>query len=205
MAEILDQSNASGTIDIGWGDVGSDRDFMCQGFIPTLNNVTAISFNIRGKSGDPNQGYLLWIDAANANSEPLGVKYVGVGGVTEITNAQLVTGATTKYTLTTPATGLTIGNQYCFVLAPWNTSTDVFSGDYQDFRCSVANPYANGRRNHGNTAYNAWNAPDSGNADLLFETYGNEPVVAPAKHAFNNYQFVSAVSAGVMSVTEKIR
>lgn len=177
MAEIVDQENTSGAVGIGWGDVGSGRDYLAQGFIPTLDNITAISFWINSKSGTGTQGYLLWIDNANANSEPTGTVFVGIGGVTEITNAELTTGSLVKYTLATPVTGLTPGNRYCFVLAPYNTTTNAYSADYQDFTSSVSNPYANGRRTHGDTAYTTWSAPDSGNADLQFRVYGNEAVV----------------------------
>ena len=175
MAEIIDQQNTSGTIGIGFGDVGNGRDYMAQGFIPTLDNITAIAFYLVGKSGNSNQGYRVWIDTADTDYFPEnGVG--GIGGSTLITNAELTTGALTKYSLDS-SVSLTIGNRYVFVIAPWNTSTNAYSSDYQDFRSSVSNPYANGRRVHGNTAYDSWSAPDSGNADLLFRTYGED---APA-------------------------
>ena len=163
---------------VGFGNLGGGRDYMSQGFKTTaITQITAVSFQVNGKSGTSTQGYKVWIDEANASSNPSGTVGVGIGGETEILNSALVTGATTKYALTSSVT-LTAGTQYCFVIAPWNTTTHVFSANYQDFRCSVSNPYANGRRTHGNTAYNTWNAPDSGNADLLFETWGDEPGAA---------------------------
>lgn len=179
MAHVVDQQNTSGTIGIGFGDVGNGRDYMAQGFIlgTGITNISAIAFYLNGKSGNSNQGYRVWIDNADASSHPTG-SIGGIGGDTLITNAQLTTGALTQYILSSPVTGLTPGNRYCFVVAPWNTSTNVYSSDYQDFRSSVSNPYANGRRTHGNTAYNSWGDPDSGNADLQFRTYYDDSLGA---------------------------
>lgn len=173
MADILDQSNYTGATGIGFGDTGNGRDYLSQGFIPTLNNITAVSFRIADKDGSGSIGYKVWIDTCDTNSKPAGSVGTGIGGATEITNAALVTGALTKYTLTTPVTGLIPGNRYCFVIAPWNTSTHVFAASYHDVMSSTANPYASGKRNHGDTAYTTWSTPDSGNDDILFETYGN--------------------------------
>lgn len=168
--EGLDKTNTSGTTDIGFGDVGSGRDYLGQGFITDVNTITAISFYLVSKSGNSDYGYRVWIDEVNSSSEPLnGIG--GIGGDTQITNANLTTGALTKYTLSSTVT-VTSGTRYGIFLAPWNTNTNAHSGDYQDIRSSVSNPYADGRRVHGNTAYNSWSAPDSGNADILFETYG---------------------------------
>lgn len=180
MAEIVAVENTVGTTMIGFGDVGSGRDYLSQGFIlASVDNITAISFYVNGKSGTGTQGYRVWIDEANANSEPLnGVG--GIGGDTLITNASIVTGALTKYTLSAAVTGLSIGTRYCVVIAPWNTSTNAYSADYQDFASSVANPYSDGRRTHGNTAYNAWTAPDAGNADIQFRVYGMEAAASAA-------------------------
>lgn len=171
---VIDQSNTTGATAIGFGDVGSGRDYMSQGFIGRLNNITHISFYINGKSGTSTQGYKLWVDNADSNSAPTGTVFVGIGGATEILNSTLVTGALTKYTLTTPVTGLVPGNRYCFVLAPFNTTTHTYSADYQDFISSTGNPYPSGKRNHGDTAYTTWSAPDSGNDDLQFEIWGDD-------------------------------
>ena len=175
MAEIIDQQNTSGALGVGFGDTGTGKDYMCQGFIPTLDNVTAVSFWIASKSSDANIGYAVWIDAADASYFPTGTVFVGVGGFTEITNAELTTGSLVKYTLTTPATGLTPGNRYVICFAPYNTTTNAWAAEYIDWRASVSNPYANGRRVHGDAAFSNWIAPDSGNADIQFQTYGNEP------------------------------
>jgi hypothetical protein len=119
----------------------------------------------------------VWIDNADSSSHPTGTVGVGIGGETEILNADLVTGALTRYTLTT-SVSLTIGNRYVICIAPWNTTTHAFSADYQDFTSSTSNPYANGRRAHGDTAYTSWTDIDSGNADLQFQTWGEFPVPA---------------------------
>jgi len=177
-ADTLDQSNTSGTIGIGFGDLGNGRDYMCQGFkMATYNQITAISFYVKSKDGNANVGYKVWIDNANANSEPTGTVAVGIGGGTEITNATLNTTTLTKYTLGSTV-DVTIGNQYTLCLAPWNTSTHVWASSYNDFQSSVSNPYANGRRTHGDTAYTTWSAPDSGNADIHFEIYGQTAAAA---------------------------
>ena len=52
--ETLDQQNLSGSTGIGFGDTGSNRDYMCQGFIARLTNVSAISFYVTSKDGDAN-------------------------------------------------------------------------------------------------------------------------------------------------------
>jgi hypothetical protein len=134
MAEVVDQQNTSGTIDIGFGDVGSGRDYAVQGFIPTLNNITAIEFHPRSKDGNANIGWLVWIDNADANSNPTGTVNVGIGGATEITNASVTTGADNKVTLSAPVT-VTPGQRYCMVFVPYNTSTNAKVNSYHDFRC----------------------------------------------------------------------
>lgn len=176
MAEIVDQENTSGTTGIGFGDYGNGRDYLIQGFIPTLNNVTAVSFYITSKPVSGNVGYAVWIDNADTNSNPTGSVATGIGGFTEITNANLTANALTKYTLAS-SVNLTIGNRYCICVAPWNTSTHSWEAAYVDWRSSTSNPYANGRRVHGNTAYNSFGAPDSGNADIQFRTYGNDSAI----------------------------
>lgn len=184
MAHIQDQVNTSGTLGVGFGDVGNGRDYLMQGFIPTASNISAVAFYLHGKSGNGNQGYKVWIDNADASFFPTGAVGVGIGGATEIPNASLVTGALTQYILSAPVT-LTPGNRYVMCFAPWNTSTHVFSSDYQDWRTSVSNPYANGRRVHGNTAFNSFSAPDSGNADIQFRTYYDDTFGASAIKLIN--------------------
>jgi hypothetical protein len=143
---------------------------MAQGFIPTATNISAIAFYLHSKSGSPDIGYRVWIDEADANFYPVnGIG--GIGGSTLITNASLVTGALTKYSLSSVVSGLTAGNRYVIVIAPWNTTTNAWASSYNDFRTSVSNPYANGRRVHGDGSYSSWFAPDSGNADIQFRTY----------------------------------
>lgn len=167
----LDTLNNSGSTSVGFGDTGNNREYMCQGFIPDVDIITDVSFYLVSKSPDSNQGYLIWIDRANANSEPLGQAHVGIGGVTMIPNSSLVTGALTKYTLTTPVY-VERGQQYCVCFAPWNTSTNSYSADYREFHSATNNPYANGRRVHLDGSFSNPTAPNSGNNDLRFEIYG---------------------------------
>ena len=170
-ADTLDQQQNTGAINAGWGDVGSGRDYRCQGFkMATYNQITAVSFWPNGKDGNAAIGYRVWIDTANANSEPAnGVG--GIGGSTLVTNATLNTSALTKYTLSSTV-NVTVGNQYVVCFAPWNTTLNVYASSYQDWRSSVSNPYANGRSVNLDTLYASPNAPDSGNMDIQFEIYG---------------------------------
>ncbi len=172
LADTVDQSNHTGAISIGFGDTLNGRDYMCQGFkMATYNTITAIGFYVNSKDGDANVGYKVWIDNADANSNPLGVVGVGIGGATEITNASLTTSGLTKYTLTTNVP-ITIGNQYVICAAPWNTSTHVWASSYHDWVSSTANPYANGKRVHLDGSFANPTYPDSSNDDILFDVYG---------------------------------
>ena len=175
LADAIDSgaNNHTGATAIGFGDTLNGRDYMCQGFIMSqYNQITSVGFNINGKNADTNIGRKVWIDTtADLNSVPLGAVAVGIGGGTEITNATLVTGVLTKYVLTS-SVNVTIGNKYVLCMAPWNTTTHVWTSDYQDIITSTANPYANGRRTHGDAAYTTWAAPDAGNDDILFDIYG---------------------------------
>lgn len=174
MAEIVDQSNYTGATAIGFGDTGGGRDYMVQGFIPRFNNITALSFHITSKDGSTDVGYAVWVDRADTNSNPLGAVAVGVGGFTEITNASLVLNSLTKYNLASRVT-LSPGQQYVLCFAPWNTTTHVFASSYHDWVTSTANPYPYGRRVHLDGSFATPVAPDSGNDDILFETYGERP------------------------------
>lgn len=174
MAEVLDQTNTTGATGIGFGDISNGRDYMCQGFIPTLNNITAVSFHIVTKNGNGvNTDYKVWIDNADTDYFPTGSVGVGIGGETEIANATLVTGALTKYTLTS-SVNLTIGNRYVMCYAPWDNSVHAWRQSYNDWISSTANPYSNGRRVHLDGSFANPVAPDSGNADIVFETYGDD-------------------------------
>lgn len=175
MAEVLDQSDTTGTIGIGFGDDGAGRKYMAMGFQPDLNNITSVSFYMKSKDADTNIGIKLWIDTADSNSNPAnGVD--GVGGVTILGNGEIVTTGMTKYALDT-AVSLTAGNQYCFVAVPWNTNTSAVANSYHDWQSSTSNPYTKGRRVHLDSDFANPSAPDGGNADLVFETYGNQGVI----------------------------
>lgn len=178
----LDQSNYSGAIGVGFGDLGAGRDYMGMGFIPTYNSVVAVSFWLNSKDADTAIGYKVWIDAADASFFPTGAVGVGIGGATEITNAQLTTGSLVLYNLASQVS-LTPGNRYIVMFAPWNTTTHAWAASYNDWTTSVSNPYANGRRIHGDTAFTTFDAPDSGNADLQFETWAAD--ATSVKSIFN--------------------
>lgn len=169
--EVTDQENTSGSTAIGFGDTGNGRDYAAQGFIPTKNTITAISFWVNSKSGTSTQGIKVWIDNADSNFYPTGSAGVGIGGQTEILNANITTGSLVKYTLSSTVS-VTPGNRYVLCIAPWNTTTHAWSQYYADFTSSISNPYANGRRVHGDGAFTNWSAPDSGNADFQFRVYG---------------------------------
>lgn len=172
LADTLDQQNTSGALGVGWGDTSNGRDYMCQGFkMATYNQITAVSFWTTSKDGNTAIGYKVWIDAADASSNPSGSVGTGIGGATEITNATLNTSALTKYTLSSTV-NVTVGNQYVICFAPWNTTTHAWASSYNDWRTSVSNPYANGRRVHLDGSFANPTAPDSGNADIQFEVYG---------------------------------
>ena len=165
--QIIDQQNLTGGVGIGFGDSGSGRDYLMQGFIAKLSTIDAVSFQLNSVGS---QGMKVWIDNADANFFPTGTVGVGIGGATEITNANLST-THKKYTLASAVT-LVPGNRYVICMAPWNTSTHVWASDYRDVNSATSNPYANGRRVHGDTAFTTFVAPDSGNADIVFATYG---------------------------------
>jgi len=177
-ADNLDQSQTVGSVGIGFGDTGNGRDYMCQGFkMATYNQITAVSFYINSKDGSANVGYAVWIDNADSNSNPLGAVAVGIGGFTEITNASLVTGSLTKYTLSSPVT-ITIGSQYDMCFAPWNTTTHVWTASYNDWVNATTNPYPNGRRVHLDGSFSNPTAPDSGNDDIQFQVFGQNTAAA---------------------------
>lgn len=163
-ADSVDQSQTSGSTNAGFGE-SSGLKYTCQGFKPTYDQVTAISFKINSVGS---KGMLLWIDSGTSNSFPTGILESGLGSM-EILNSQLVSNVLTKYTFPTPIS-VTPNSQYVFCLAPWNTTTHTYSSDYRDLKTSLSNPYANGK----SAVYNgtSWSNHDSGNADRVFETYG---------------------------------
>jgi len=167
----VDQKNYSGTLGVGWGDTGSSRDYMGQSFIPTLKSINAISFRLHAAKPATGHGYKVWIDNADSNGYPTG-GIGGIGGATEISGDNMVIGSLTTFALASEVT-LVPGQRYVVVFAPWNLSTHTWENNYFDWTSSISNPYASGRRVHGNGSYAGWNSPDSGNADIWFETYGS--------------------------------
>ena len=176
MANIKDQENTTGGSSIGFGDASNGRDYMVQGFKPSssVENITHVSIDMDATGS---KDLKIWIDTADANSEPdNGVG--GIGGSTLIANADLST-SLKKFALSS-SVSLTAGNQYVICAAPWDISLDDWAEEYRDWNSSTANPYANGKRVHLDDAYANPTAPDSGNADIVFETWGDEPVTGPA-------------------------
>lgn len=177
-SEVLAIRQATGATSIGFGDTLNGRDYMCQGFIATMSTVSSISFYVNSKDASTDIGYKVWIDNVDSNSNPQGAVGVGIGGATEITNANINTSGLTKYTLTTPVT-LTVGNRYGMVFAPWNTTTHVWASSYHDWVSSIANPYSGGRRVHLDGSFANPAAPDAGADDILFEVYGYLDIASP--------------------------
>lgn len=178
LSEIISVQNQTGSTGIGFGDTGNGRDYLVQGFVPTLVNISAVAFYIVSKDANADIGYKIWIDRVDINSNPLGAVEVGIGGATEITNAQLVTGALTKYTLDS-LVSVSPGTRYGLCVVPYNTTTNAKVSSYQDWHSSTANPYAGGRRVHLDGSYANPVAPDSGNADIRFEIYGYSDIASP--------------------------
>lgn len=165
-AESEDQSNTTAGVGIGFGDTSNGRDYTCQGFIPTLDNITAVSIALNSVG---TQGLYIWIDTADSNSFPdNGVG--GIGGGTKIANGSLSTGLT-KYTLDS-SVNLTPSSQYVVCAAPWNIGSDIWASDYRDWDSSTANPYSSGKVTNLDGSYANPTNPDSGNADRHFKTWG---------------------------------
>lgn len=207
-ADTIDATNHTGSTMIGFGDTLNGRDYMCQGFVmATFNQITAVAFYINGKNSDTNFGRKVWIDNADASSNPTGSVGVGIGGGTEITNATLVTGALTKYTLTTTV-NVTIGNKYALCIAPWNTTTHVWTSDYQDFASSTANPYApaafsGAKRVHLDGSFLNPSAPDAGNDDIQFDIYGVTAASGATQHPalnINNKGALNLDNKGALNI-----
>lgn len=158
--EVKDQRQLDSGNSAGFGQFSSVR-YRGMGFIPALPVLTAISFNLTSKGS---LGMKVFIYAGTTDSIPTGSELYSF----TITNANLSTGLT-KYTLPTPLS-LTVGNQYCFYLAPWNTETDSYSDDYRDLQWKNSDEYSAGKPIVNNNG--TWAVSDSGNLDMHFETYG---------------------------------
>lgn len=157
MAEILDQhQDTTGTF-FGFGEAagtdGRGQKFTCG----ITGQLTRLGFN-RAKGS---QGLKICIDTL-------------VGGVPEhnvanalfsmeLTNAQITSGYATYAITGGPI--LTSGIQYCFYMYTWNTTTHVFTDDYQD--CNGANP-GSGSRELTSTTYDSWFTE---NLDWNYATY----------------------------------
>lgn len=163
--EVKDQRQLDSGNSAGFGEFSGMR-YRGMGFIPSLPILTAISFNLTSLGS---KGVKVFIYAGTTDSIPTGSELYSF----TIANGSLSTGLT-KYTLPTPLT-LTVGNQYCFYLAPWDTSSNTYSDDYRDLQWKNSDEYSAGKP----IAYNgSWSVSDSGNLDMHFETYAKAPDLA---------------------------
>lgn len=166
MAEIVDQSQLLSTIGVGFGEFNGVR-YRGMGFIPSLASLTAIEWHV---TSTPSNRRKVYIDTADSNSIPdhaVGSELYSY----IIPNADL-SASMKKYPLPVEQT-LTIGAQYCFYIAPWDSSSDAYANDYRDYRWYQGNPYSGGKP----IVYaGGWSVSDGGNLDMKFQTYGNEAV-----------------------------
>lgn len=161
----IDQFNYSGGVGIGWGD--ATRHARGQGFIPNFKYLSGIAFKINSTGS---KGMKVFIDTADSNSFPTHAFETGALASFVIPNSSLTTNLK-RFNLPVPL-AVTPGNQYCFYLEPWDTSTDTYADDYRDWDSSVGNPYASGKQAQYDPTAPGWLNNDSGNADSVFETYG---------------------------------
>lgn len=168
MAEILDQEHTGGTNNAGFGEWAGVR-YRGMGFKPSLASMTALSFQINSVGS---RGMKVYIDTADADSLPSHAVGSEVYSFV-ITNANL-SATLNKYTLPAELV-VTPEAQYCYYLAPWNTTTDVYADDYRDAKWKNSNGYARGKPIvFANWSGSAFAVGDGGNLDANFRTYGNE-------------------------------
>lgn len=158
----VDQSQYTGSAVAGLGQTAVTR-YRGMGFTPTLNYLSAISF----KRNVGIQGIKVYIDTADVDSIPLHA--VGSEIYSFVIPNSLLSSNFKRYMLPIEL-AVTPGTQYCFYLAPWSTSTDTYTDDYQDMTWTNSNPYSGGKPII-NTA-GTWAVSDSGNLDALFDTWG---------------------------------
>lgn len=124
MPNYIDEHQDSEGTNFGFGQNAVIR-YRGQIFTP---NLTADLVSIGFSRNKGSQGIKVYIDTvtSNAPTHAVGSELYSF----TITNANVVTGYNV-YTLPVPLK-LTSGVAYCFYLAPWNTSGDVYADDYQD-------------------------------------------------------------------------
>lgn len=165
--EIVDQSQLQNGNQAGFGEFSGVR-YRGMGFIPSLASLTAIEFD-RNKGS---KGIKIYIDEADSDSKPIHAVGSEIYSFT-VANAD-ITGAFQKFTLPVEQT-LTIGNQYCFYIAPWDTVANAYADDYQDMNHKNADVYASGKPIKYESG--VWSVSDGGNLDMYFQTYGMEAEV----------------------------
>lgn len=157
MAEVISIQQDASTGAAGFGEIAGNK-HRGNTFTALHDNVTAVMLQL-----DSTGSKDLRIDIyATSGDLPTGSS---LGGYT-VPNASLST-SYTKYTFSSPVTGLSIGTKYAFVLSPY--SAGVYSDDYRDMRISNANPYADGTHFKHEGSF----ATESG-LDCKFRIYANE-------------------------------
>lgn len=121
---MLDQHQDNTGTNFGFGQNAVIR-YRGQCFTPTiLGKISSIGFD-RAKGSN---GVKVYIDSTTNHkpTNPVGQELYSF----TIPNSQIVNGFGV-YDLPVPL-ALVPGKEYCFYLAPWNTTTDSYSDDYQD-------------------------------------------------------------------------
>jgi hypothetical protein len=165
----LDQKQYLNAAAAGFGQFAASR-YRGMGFTPTLPFLQAISF-------DRNKGTLgikIYIDTADVDSIPTNA--VGSELYSFVVPNSKITGGFQIFQLPQQLP-VTVGAQYCFYIAPWDTATNAYGEDYQDMLWTASDPYAGGKPIV-NTA-GTWAVSDGGNLDAMFETFGSSTGAAP--------------------------
>lgn len=134
----FDQSQLLSGTAAGFGQTAVVR-YRGQGFIPAQPTLTGIGF----KRVVGTKGLKVYIDTADANSIP--THAVGSELYSFVISNADLSSDFKIYSLPKPLT-LTVGVQYCFYLAPWDTSTNLYADDYADMQFTgTSTAYANGK------------------------------------------------------------
>lgn len=159
-SEAANITQDAGSQSVGFGD--NERLYAMQSFHPSVNTITAISFEITSvpSSADIN----VYLDESSSD-EPVNTLITGALYDFTIDNGDIEAGpGMTKYSLPVPLS-VTADAEYCFYL-------EFSSSEYKDFVSSTTNPYSSGMRRHYNNGTAEWDTPDSGNLDFNFIIWG---------------------------------
>jgi len=167
--DILDQQQDLGNTSAGFGQWSSVR-YRGQGFQTDGENLTAISFQLTSVG---TYGIKVYIDSADGDSIPDHNPGSELYSWT-IENGDIGVDALTKYNLPTPLQ-VTPSSQYCFYLAPWNTSTNTYTDDYRDLVWQNQDVYSGGVAVVNTNG--VWTVSDSGSLEMKFEIYTSGALV----------------------------